>query len=178
SENLALPYVPCLMTSAFNVRRSAFSVWLGPDIDEFSWVKQFVRIHCLLHQPQQRIRRVAHLAAEEGLFGEADAVFAGDGSASLEGLVDDGGQREFDAVHLLGVTLVGEDGRVKVAVAEVAEGGDGETMLLRDRLHGAHHAGEFAARYGDVLEDRRRAQPGEGRERAAARGRQLDRLSG
>ena len=56
-------------------------------------------------------------------------MLAGDGPAELQRSSDDVVERMVDAVHLVGVALVGEEGRVQVAVAHVAEGADLQAVL-------------------------------------------------
>ncbi len=56
-----------------------------------------------------------------------------------------------------------------VAVAEVAEGRDLQLMPHPDLLDEGDDLGETAARHGDILENGRRANPGEGGEGAAPR---------
>ena len=50
-----------------------------------------------------RARLACRRRREEALLRQADAVFAGDGAAELEGKVEDLGHGLLDAVHLVGV---------------------------------------------------------------------------
>ena len=68
------------------------------------------------------------LLAQEGLLGEADAVFAGDRAAEAERPVEDLVERPVHAVHFVVVAFVGQERRVQVAVAHVAEGADVEVV--------------------------------------------------
>ena len=105
---------------------------------------------------------------EESLFGDADAVFAGDGTAEADGFVEDLVEGQFDAVHFLGVAFVGEEGGVEVAIAHVSEGADAELVALGDVFDEADHGGEFGTGNGGVFEDGGGGHAGEGGEGAAA----------
>jgi len=72
-------------------------------------------------------------------------------------------------LHLPGVTLIGEEGRVEVAVAKVAKGGHLQPVLFRGLRDEGDHASELAARHGGILEDRGRPQAGECGEGTAPR---------
>ena len=64
---------------------------------------------------------------EPGLFGDADAVLAGDGAAPGDDLVEEFVEGLVGFGFLCGVSGVGDhDVDVDVAVAGVAEAGDGE----------------------------------------------------
>ena len=80
------------------------------------------------------------------------------------------------ALGLAGPLRVVEHERMEVAVAHVTERADLQAELARRVGDEPHHAGELAPRYGDVLENRGRPLPCQGREGVAPRRRQLQRL--
>jgi hypothetical protein len=127
----------------------------------------------LAHQIEAR---VAHLLPEPRLLGQADAVLAGDGAAELEGARHDLLERVVHALHLVGVALVGEERRVQVAVAHVAERADLQPVA-RGRLGDEAHHGASSLR-GTVTSSRIVVgrTPRQRRERVPARGGQLQRL--
>ncbi len=78
---------------------------------------------------------------------------AGDGATESDGFVEDLVESEFHAVHFLMVPFVGEERGMEISVAHVAEGADAELVLAGDAIDEAHHAGEFGAWDGGILED-------------------------
>lgn len=125
---------------------------------------------------EEVVTAVAELEFEVVALGFADAVFAGDGAAEVDGELEDFSEGVFDPGHFDGVAFVGEDGGVEVAVAHVAEVGDAELVFFADGLDAFDHADEFAAGDGGVFEDGGGADAGEGAEGGAAGGGEFETL--
>src|SRR4051794_28301292 len=63
--------------------------WMFRGVEDFSWIKQAVRIERVFDRFQQRITGVAELLTEKTFLREAHAMFAGDRAAEAQGFVED-----------------------------------------------------------------------------------------
>ncbi|MEY5014576.1 MAG: hypothetical protein RIS92_934 [Verrucomicrobiota bacterium] len=77
-------------------------------IQHFAGIEKVERIEGYLEAAHEIQAIVAGLQLEPRFFGESNAVFAGDGAAASESLVDDFIQRVMNAFHFLMILFVRE----------------------------------------------------------------------
>src|SRR2546422_477000 len=87
------------------------------------------------------------------LLRETDAVLAGNRAAELNCFLEYLAEGSVDALDFVLVALVAEEGRMQVAVAEVAEDANLQPVLLGSLLDERNHSGQLAARDGGVFQN-------------------------
>ena len=138
-------------------------------VEHLSWIEDATGIQHLAQLAHDPHLGIASEFREELLLREADAVFPGDCAPQADRFLEDLREREFDSVHLLSVTFIGEESGMEISISHVAEGSDPQSMLCCYLGDEADHVRKFAARHGGVLQDGRRSDASEGAKGAAAR---------
>src|ERR1035438_9829883 len=95
-------------------------------VEHLSRVEYSVRVEDAPEFAHHPHRGIPGELGQERLLGHADAVLAGDGAAETNGLCEYLFEGLLDAMHLIFVALVCQEGGVQIAVAHVAEGADAQ----------------------------------------------------
>src|ERR1043166_1726439 len=98
-------------------------------LNELAWVENSTRVEGVLYRAVQLADRLGDGQRPPGLFGEADAMFAGNGALPGEGLAEKLIQGSVGAAGGLRLAIVHHHIDMDVAVAGVAEAGDGQAVL-------------------------------------------------
>src|SRR2546426_9210494 len=103
---------------------------LSGNLQEFAGIQNVVRVKSALDFGVEGADFAGGGPGPPFLFGEADAVFAGNGAPELEDLREEIVERGFGAAFGAGRVEVDHDVDMNIAIPGVAEAGDGQAVFL------------------------------------------------